>query len=102
MNHRLLANVHVTLGQPKLRRDDAAAIEALLRADDKIYNLVIEDHQVVFYIWDEEKIDYSVLEKIKKLLQDKGYVDFVITADEYAKTGQKYYYANNDSSLRKG
>jgi len=90
MDHRLIAIIHVTFHGGEPHRKVLSTVEALLRADGQVYHLNFDDNEIVFYLWGEAKIDYGLLDRLKKLLQENGYTDFTIVADEYRKTGRPY------------
>ena len=94
MEFPLLAIAEVYFPGGTLPDEDGDAIEALLRTDQNINNLSIHSDKMIFFIWGKDKIDYAVLDKIKQALAGRKGADFVISAVEYARSGEKYNYAS--------
>ena len=92
MDYPRMAIVHITFSNQKFQDQDASAVESLLRKNGHVYHLIIHDREIIFYLWAEEKINYNVLDQIKNELQNRKYTGFIISADEYARTGQIYHY----------
>ena len=89
MSHSHIAAVYLKVGK-KFSDLNLNAIQALLRSYGKAIILNIDDDEMRFYMWDEQGIDYEILDKIKNKLQEQRVVDFVLSADEYVLVGQKY------------
>lgn len=99
MKSPLIAMAQIIFSNQAFHEDDAQAIEQMLRNDGTVDNLSIDNMKVAFYIEGRIAIDYSVLENIKNELTKRGYTNFLIAADEYARTANKYYYNANEKAI---
>ncbi len=98
MSSPLLALAEVIFPGGAMSDADGNLIESLLRPDKNISNLSIHSDKMIFFIWGNEKIDYTSLDKIKGALQRRKGADFVISAVEYNRSGQKYSYASSNQT----
>jgi hypothetical protein len=97
MDWSILSIVRIDFPTKALTEDTIQTIEELLRKEENIDNLGIHSKMVSFYIWSRRTVDYTILDALKRKLKSLGYVDFEISAEEYAKSGKGYRYPANKS-----
>ncbi len=89
MDTPILAIAELQFAGQTMPDEAANAVEKILRTDENVNNLSIHSDKMIFFIWGKEKIDYSVLDRLKaEMLQRK--VGFKLRADEYRLAGEKY------------
>ena len=95
MELSILAIVEIFFLTKKLSVKDIQLIEKLLRGDKSVESLSVYGDRITFHILGKDKVDYKVLDQIKEELKKRKCSDFTISAVEYMKTANKYYYDAN-------
>jgi hypothetical protein len=90
------AIAQISFSEKEPGAEDLQAIESLLERYEDVDNLAVHNGVITFYLWGEEEIDYSVLDRIREELKKKRLSGFVLSATEYMGTGKKYYYASRN------
>ena len=90
MEWPLLAIVEIYFPGGTLPDASAAAVETVLRTDGNVGNLSLHSDKMIFFIWSKDKIDYSILDKVRDTLKKIPSPEFVISANEYRKSEEKY------------
>lgn len=90
MSHSHIAAVYLKV-EKKFSDPNLNVVQSLLRAHGKATISNIDDDEMRFYIWDEQGIDYGILDQVKNKLIEQKVPDFILSADEYVLVGQKYY-----------
>jgi hypothetical protein len=92
MDRTVIAVVHIEIDNQISQEGDLQTIESLLRAEENVSHLSVGNQKISFCIWSDEKIHYGILDRIKQVLDKNQYQHFVISAVEYVRKTQTYYY----------